>query len=141
MTVGATRKVSSYSQTSSKVGRFRLPTDNHSQFVENIDTNNSVLVRDDDNNNEHPSQNRQRPQEQFKEFKQTANNISVGSAVLTMNMIDESEQTQQNRNKKVDVYTNNQAIIKDEEVEKTGRSYLKQFYEKNEHPADVDEFI
>ena len=141
MTVGATRKVSSYSSTSSKVGKFRLPTDNHSQFVENIDTNNNVLVRDDGTDDNHSSGNQQKQQEKPKEFSAMGNNISVGAGVLTMNIIDESDETPQNRNLKVDVYINNQAIIKDEEVEKIGRSYLKQFYEKNEHPADVDELI
>lgn len=141
MTVGATRKVSSYSSTSSKVGNFRMPADNHSQFVENIDTNNNVLVRDDDTNRDGHSSNPRQQNEEFKEFKQLTPPISVGAGVLTMNIIDESDESPQNRNLKVDVYTNNQAIIKDEEVERTGRSYLKHFYEKNEVPADVDELI
>lgn len=42
---------------------------------------------------------------------------------------------------KVGVYDNNQAIIKDEELDRTGHSYLKHFYEKNEPVAEVDEFI
>ena len=42
---------------------------------------------------------------------------------------------------KVNVYTNNQSIIRDEEVERTGRNYLKHFYEKNEHISDVDKLV
>ena len=44
-------------------------------------------------------------------------------------------------NNKVNVYSSNQSIIKDEEIERTGRNYLKHFYEKNEHIVDVDEFV
>ena len=41
----------------------------------------------------------------------------------------------------VGVYDNNQSIVRDEEAEIKGRTYLKHFYEKNEHMQDIDTLV
>lgn len=141
MSIGSTRKISSSSAPSKVSGRSFMPN-NHSQFVENIDTRNNVLVRDDDerehrrNEQESPA-----PQKEAPDFNNSTLDASTNIETLIMSeMLNSSSETTAHSNK-VDVYTNNQSMIKDKEVERTGRTYLKHFYEKNEHIVDVDEFV
>ena len=49
MSISSTRKISSSASVSSRIDRRSLLANNHSQFVENIDTTNNVLVRDESN--------------------------------------------------------------------------------------------
>ncbi len=138
MSITATRRVSS-ATTSSKVDKRNFEPNNHSQFVEHIDTNNSVLVRDGQDNDE---QNRKRRQQSQTDFNSASPDISGSIEALAVSGIFEDDTPPpNNQGNKVSVYSNNQSIIRDEEIERTGRNYLKHFYEKNEHIEDVDEFI
>lgn len=134
MTVSATRKVgmSSPNKVVASGGR--------SQLVENIDTNNSVLVRDDSQRD--PSQQQFNPKQQS-EFSTYEPNVSTSIEALTLSgmLEDSKDETTQPNNKKVNVYSNNQSIVKDEDVERIGRSYLKRFYEENEPITDVNELV
>lgn len=141
MSIGSTRKVSSASSTSSRVDNRSLSANNHSQFVENIDTTNNVLVRDDREGGSEQQYQRPSPKTPPTDFNSAAPDISTSIEALALSGIFEEDNTTPNNNHKVDVYNNNQSIIKDEEIERTGRSYLKHFYEKNEHIIDVDEFV
>ena len=142
MSIGATRKVGAASPSAAKIDRGTSAASNHTQFVENIDTNNNVLVRDEPNSeNGQTFQRPPSPKIPPEEFKSASPNISSSIEALALSGIFEEEDTDRNNNRKVGVYNNNQSIIKDEEVERTGGSYLKHFYEKNEHLIDIDELV
>lgn len=143
MSISSTRKVSSVSSPASKAERTSF-ADNRSQFVENIDTANNVLVRDDNDNSggtfhQQQSYSSKNPPT---DFKSATPDISTSIEALALSGIFEDDmQNNPNNNHKIGIYSNNQSIIKDEEVERTGRNYLKHFYEKNQHFVDVDEFV
>lgn len=142
MSIGSTRKVSSATSASSRVDNRPMSANNHSQFVENIDTTNNVLVRDERDSNPDKQYQRPSPKTPPTDFNSATPDISTSIEALALSGIFEAENDiSPNNNHKVDVYNNNQSIIKDEEIERTGRSYLKHFYEKNEHLMDVDEFV
>ena len=65
---------------------------------------------------------------------------SIESIALS-ELFDNADTSPHDNSRKVNVYSNNQVIVKDEDVERTGRNYLKHFYEKNEHLSDVDELV
>lgn len=142
MSISATRKVSS--STSSPRAERAYTATQHSQFVENIDTRNNVLVRDDSDDNNH---RQQFSQDRNKKDENTDISPSVAyvqnsiEALAVSGVFNDSENEQAAAEHKVSVYDNNQSIIRDEEAERTGRNYLKHFYEKNEHLIDVDELI
>lgn len=142
MSISATRKVSS--STSSPRAERAYTATQHSQFVENIDTRNNVLVRDDSDDNNH---RQQFSQDRNKKDENTDISPSVAyvknsiEALAVSGVFNDSENEQAATGHKVSVYDNNQSIIRDEEAERTGRNYLKHFYEKNEHLIDVDELI
>jgi len=139
MSIGSTRKITTGASTS-KVSRNSLLPNNHSQFVENIDTNNNVLVRDE--NNHQPDNNQHSPQKQNQSSDFNSNTLDASTNVDTLIMSGLLEESSPlGINNKVDVYINNQSIVKDQEVERTGRNYLKHFYEKNSPPIDVDELV
>ncbi len=140
MSIGSTRKISSDSSTASRVDRRSFEQNNHSQFVENIDTANNVLVRDDAEREHHSQQQQPQPKNPPTDFTSATPDISTSIEALALSGILEDDSAV-NNNRKIDVYSNNQSIIKDEEIERTGRSYLKHFYEKNEHLIDVDELV
>lgn len=142
MSISSTRRISSATSTTSKVEPRAFIADNHSQFVENIDTTNNVLVRDETNadsgQQKQPSA-RQTPQPNFNS---ASPNISTSIEALALSgVFDETASAESPAPDRVSVYSNNQTIIKDEDVERTGRHYLKHFYEKNEHLEDIDELI
>lgn len=143
MSISATRKVSS--STSSPRAERAYTATQHSQFVENIDTRNNVLVRDDSDDNNHRqqfSQDRNKKDENTDISPSVAyvkNSIEALAVSGVFNDSDTSPSAAAEH--KVSVYDNNQSIIRDEEAERTGRNYLKHFYEKNEHLIDVDELI
>lgn len=142
MSIAPTRRVSS-SISASRADKGYAAARLNSQFVETIDTNNNVLVRDD-NNEHHPQQQfGQESRSQADEHPISSNIPYVASSIeaLAVSGVFDEEHTEINNNHKVGVYDNNQSIIRDEELERTGRSYLKHFYEKNEHLEDVDELI
>lgn len=143
MSISATRKVGS-STSSPRTERGYSANGKDSQFIEHIDTQNNVLVRDD--TTEHHQHDNYYPPEQQEEKEN--NNFSPSKAYVpnTINAIAASgildNHIENNHTThKVGVYDNNQAIIKDEELERTGRNYLKHFYEKNEHLIDVDKLV
>lgn len=141
MSISPAKKVSSVSASASKAGK-TVFANNHSQFVENIDTTNNVLVRDDNENSGGHQQQPSSPKTPPTDFNSATPDISTSIEALALSGIFEDEEnTSSANNHKVGVYNNNQSIIKDEEVERTGRNYLKHFYEKNEHFIDVDEFV
>lgn len=140
MSIAPTRRVGS-STTAPRADKSFAATRQNSQFVEMIDTNNNVLVRDEDT----PQHNQQSPNQE-KQQKEPEKGISADTAyvassieALAVSGVFEEENSPSNNN--VGIYDNNQSIIRDEELERTGRSYLKHFYEKNEHFIDVDEFV
>lgn len=142
MSIAPTRRVSS-STTNPKIDRGSAVGGRNEQFVEIIDTNNNILVRDDP---EHDSSNQRNPKQNNSD-ENKPNFISPSTAYVN-NSIEAlavsgvfNEENQPDNNHKVGVYDNNQAIVKDEELDRTGHSYLKHFYEKNEHIKEVDEFI
>lgn len=141
MSIGSTRKVSSASSVA-KTDKSVYSANNHSQFVENIDTRNNVLVRDDNSGGQKNSGSTGGEAKQFQpDFTSATPDISTSIEALALSgVFDESAPPVENNNK-VNVYSSNQSIIKDEEIERTGRNYLKHFYEKNEHIVDVDEFV
>mgnify|MGYP004636759347 CR=1 FL=1 len=141
MSIGSTRKVSSASSVS-KTDKAIYSANNHSQFVENIDTRNNVLVRDDNTDRQKHSGSTGGESKQFQpDFTSATPDISTSIEALALSgVFDESSPPIENNNK-VNVYSSNQSIIKDEEIERTGRNYLKHFYEKNEHIIDVDELV
>lgn len=135
MSVSSTRKVSLSSP--SRVA----PSGGRSQSVEDIDTRNNVLVRDegqDDSSSRERFASRQ--QGEFSDFK---SNMTSGLDALALSgMLEENyEEKSAVDNKNVNVYSSNQSIVKDEDVERIGRRYLKQFYEKNEPITDVNELV
>lgn len=141
MSIGSTRKVSSSTSTTSKVDRRSLYASNRSQFVENIDTTNNVSVNDESNRNHNNQQNKNSSKQPPTDFSSATPDISNSIGAMAVSGVFENDDIIPNNNHKIGVYTNNQSIIKDEEVERTGRSYLKHFYEKNEHLIDVDELV
>lgn len=139
MSITSTRRVNSSNSSSSKVEKYFFEPNNHSQFVEHIDTNNNVLIK-----NEHSDdgqERRRQPSSPVTDFNSASPDISTSIEALALSGVFEESNEFPPNNNKVGVYTTNQSIIKDEEIERTGRSYLKHFYEKNEHPIDVDEFV
>ena len=144
MSIAPTRRVGS-STSAPRADKSYAADRLNTQFVEMIDTNNNVLVRDE--NNEHHAQPPLADEAPDKHFSSeispdTAYVASSIEALAVSGVFDESEPASEaSDNHKVGVYDNNQSIIRDEELEKTGRNYLKHFYEKNEHLKDVDELV
>lgn len=137
------RRVSS-SSSSVKIEKNYGTGSQNEQFVEVIDTNNNVLVRDD-SNAEHHSQYQPFQQKESQEGKpvspSTAYVVNSIEALADADIEENNVREPNNSSRQVSVYDNNQSIIKDEELERTGHSYLKHFYEKNEHIKEIDELI
>ena len=140
MSISSTRRISSNSSTSTRVNKNYFATDNYSQHVENIDTSNNVLVKDENN---HERNNREKPSKQNDDqainYKLSTPDIINSVEVIAGTISPEEQNNSYYQNNNVNIYTNNQSIVHDKDVELTGRSYLKHFYEKNEHIVDVDE--
>ena len=149
MSISSTRKVSSStgSQTRNKPIKhtdhnYLVGSDGES-FVEVIDTSNNVSVNNDDN--------RDSKQKQSSPFaareKEDSNALSGGktyipSAIEALSASGVYDEVLDNKHKRrVNVYGNNQSIIQDEEVERTGHTYLKHFYETNQILEEVDELV
>lgn len=141
MSIASTRRVSS-STSASRAERNYAAGNKNSQFVENIDTNNNVLVRDepDRHSSRQEFQKENTDKERQKDITPSTAYVSNSLEALAVSGVFDNEETVP-ANKNVSVYDNNQSIIRDEELERTGRNYLKHFYEKNEHLIDIDELI
>ncbi|HIV08177.1 MAG TPA: hypothetical protein IAD29_07005 [Candidatus Scatocola faecigallinarum] len=111
--------------------------------MEVIDASNNISVNNDDN--------RDNKQKQSSSFaapeKEDGNALSGGGAYIpsAIEALSASgvydEMPDDRHNNRVNVYGNNQSIIKDEEVERTGHTYLKHFYETNQILEEVDELV
>ncbi len=141
MSIAATRKVSG-SQLPVRTERNYGAGRHEEQFVEVVDTNNNVLVRDEttsDNN-----QQQSLPQHEHKETEQHFSNKNYLNntldAMLSSGIFEDSDALPPS-SKKVNVYDNNQTIIKKEERERNSHPYLKHFYEHNRPLEEVDEFV
>lgn len=135
MSVSSTSKVGLSAPSRAMVGNSR------SQSVENIDTDNSVLVRDD-SREETPNQQNfsSRPKNDFSSSELDVS-TSLGALSLSGMLEDNKDEKKTTNNNKINVYSNNQSIVKDEDIERIGRSYLKRFYEENEPITDVNELV
>ncbi len=134
MSVTSTRKVGASSPN--RV----IKSNNHSQLVENIDTKNAVLLHNETQN--HDDNNQYNPKRSSPNFIATELDDSTG--LETLNFIgieDNTENKISPDHDKISIYSNNQSIIKDTEIESIGRNYLKHFYEKNEPITDIDELV
>ena len=145
MSIGSTKKIESAISAPRKIKPFNRVMTGSGQFVEDIDTTNNVLVKDEsDQRDSSSSFLEQQKKEGFPDFQSVTADISTSIEALALTGALESNEEKANHNitsHKVNIYNNNQSIIKDEDVERTGRSYLKHFYEKNEPLVDVDEFV
>lgn len=141
MSIAPARRVST-SSPATRVDRNYSPANRDEQFVEVIDTNNNVSVRDDTNARNSDGKNlfNKKEAKESKVASAPANYVNNTIEALAASGVYEETAVSDNSHK-VGVYDNNQAIIKDEELDRTGHSYLKHFYEKNEPVAEVDEFI
>ena len=143
MSVSATRRVGT-STSSPRAERGYSANGQNSQFVEYIDTQNNVLVRDETNehhreNNEYQRQNKKDEQQQ--EFSSSNAYVHNSVSAIAASGVLETEAEYGHTSRNIGVYDTNQSIIRDEELERTGRNYLKHFYEKNEHLMDIDKLI
>ena len=144
MSIAPTRRVGS-SVSASRADKSYAAARLNTQFVEMIDTNNNVLVRDE--TNEHHSQ---------ESFSQEKNDTSsqkpvsadapyVASSIEALAVSgvfeEEANKNDSQSNHKVGVYDNNQSMVKDKAQEQFSHSYLKHFYERNEIIEEVDELV
>ncbi len=143
MSVTATRRVSGSTNPGSRTQRY---FGGGEAFVEHIDTANNITVRDE-NDRENESRNNNSNEQKFEETEENrtiaagANYVPSAIEALAASGIYEVQEGYSENHKNIGVYDNNQAIVRDEEAESKGRSYLKHFYEKNEILEEVDKFV
>lgn len=143
MSISTTKKIGS-TTSSPRTERGYSTNGRNTQFVEHIDTQNNVLVRDDtdSSSSHHEEFYQQNSSEQNQsEFSPSTAYVQNNINALAASGVLEDTPNNTHTMHKVGVYDNNQSIIRDEELERTGRNYLKHFYEKNEHLIDVDKLI
>jgi hypothetical protein len=141
MSISSTRKISSSASNTSRIDRRSFFANNHSQHVENIDTTNNVLVKEENDNENRNHQHHSQEDNQSTSYKSSNPNILNGIEAIASSIDPEEQGHNALQNQKIDIYSNNQSIIHDDEIEHTGRNYLKHFYEKNEHMIDIDELV
>lgn len=149
MSISSTRKVSSSTGSQTRSSPVKRATSNYANnsdegsFVEVIDASNNVSINNNERDNSDKSkQNYKQPEKDGgRDLSGTSAYIpSAIEALSASGVYDESPEKNYNTNK-INVYGNNQSIIKDEEIERTGHNYLKHFYEKNELIEEVDELV
>ena len=143
MSVTSTRRVSASTVSGSRASRYYA--EGADAFVEHIDTANSVAVKDDKER-----ENNHQQQQKFTENNDIEQDKGINSsptyvtsaieALAASGVYDIPIETQKNPSS-VGVYDNNQSIVRDEEAEIKGRTYLKHFYEKNEILQEIDKLI
>ena len=145
MSIGSAKKIESTVSAPRKIKPFNKVSGGSGQFVEDIDTTNNVLVKDESDQRDGLSSFlEQQKQEKRPNFQSVTADISTSIEALALTGALENDEEKINHNitsRNINIYNNNQSMIKDEEIERTGRSYLKRFYEKNEPLVDVDEFV
>ncbi len=141
MSIAPTRKVSGSAGATRKVEHSYTQGNSGEPFVEMIDTNNSVSIREDLRDNEGRSrQSYNQSEEQEDKPRISSGSTYIPSAIEALTASGVYEQPQpDNRHLKVGVYDNNQSIIKEEEDERSGQTYLKHLYENNTPIEEVDE--
>ncbi len=145
--ISSTRKVSSSpsSATPRRTERnYGTGSEGH-PFVEVIDTTNNVLVRDDS------TENHQQQASPFEDKPKEGNRQSIGGtstfipsaieALTASGVYEQQAENETTKNRKVNVYDNNQSMVKEDENSSYDNPYLKHFYEKNEIIEEVDEFV
>ena len=134
MSISSTRKVSSSTGSQTRNAPVKHTDHNYiigsegESFVEVIDASNNISVNNDDNRD-----NKQKQSSPFATPEKEDSNALSGGVY--------DETPDDSHNNRVNVYGNNQSIIKDEEVERTGHTYLKHFYETNQILEEVDELV
>lgn len=142
MSIAPARRVSSSSAGTKPEHSYAAGSRNE-QFVEIIDTNNNISVRDREPDADNPRRNfpfAQKENEQPVAVSPSVPYVSNSLEALAVSGIFETEDKPHPPHR-VNIYDSNQSIITDEEIDRTGHNYLKHFYEKNEHLEEVDEFI
>lgn len=149
MSISSTRKVSSSTGSQTRNSPVKHTDHNYlvgsegESFVEVIDASNNISV----NNNERDdsSKNKQSYEQPEKDNSSNLNSAPtyIRSAIeaLSASGVYDEEQEETHNNNKVNVYGNNQSIVRDEEVERTGHNYLKHFYETNQPIEEIDELV
>ncbi len=145
MSISATRKVSNTSAPAKRSERYVAGVEEH-PFVENIDTTNNVFVRDENREGNDANQqafNKRDMQDEKNKLLSGATYIPSAIEALAASGVYENMPAAEKRRtpSQVDVYGNNQSIIKEDDDDRNGHSYLKHFYEKNEIIEEVDEFV
>ncbi len=146
MSITSTRKVSGSPNAPSKADYYRRGGDGES-FVENIDTTNSVLVKDND-----PDNRKNRQDSPFKKSEEKNKRPEISSsqtyipnaieALTASGVYDDVPLSDKNAgHHNIGVYDNNQSMVKDKAQEQFSHSYLKHFYERNEIIEEVDELV
>ncbi len=142
MNVSASRKIGS-ATSAPRTERNYAAANARTQFVDEIDAQNNVLVRDDgqDNTEQNKFSRHSESEAESSEFSPSTAYVRNSVEALASSGVLDNNAATSPANNKVSIYDNNQSIIRDEELERTGRNYLKHFYEKNEHLINVDELI
>ena len=149
MSITATRKVSSSAPSKYKTTPTSASAGGGESFVEMIDTNNNIVLNDDlkdQHHNNDGGQSKDNDDENENQIKPTTTPyISNTIEVLEASGIFEetnSDYNQKNTNSKnINVYDNNQSIVKEDTSSNKSDEYLKYFYEKNEHLEELDKLI
>lgn len=146
MSITSTRKVSGSPNAPSKADYYRRGGDGES-FVENIDTTNSVLVKDNDPDNRKNRQDShfKKPEEKNKRPEISSSQTYIPNAIEALTasgVYDDTPLSAVNQgHQKIGVYDNNQSMVRDIGQEQFSHSYLKHFYERNEIIEEVDELV
>ncbi len=111
------------------------------EFIEVVDTNNNVSVRSDTHSDHSEQGGNSFAQSGKQEPEVKLNSPTVNSTIEALAASGVYEQENIEDHSQVNIYSTNQSIIKDEELERTGHNYLKHFYEKNEPVSEVNKLI
>ncbi len=141
MSIAPTRKVSGSASPTRRVERGYAHGEGGEPFVEMVDTQNNVSIRDDVRDNEGRSKQSYTPNEEKEDKPQISSGTAyIPSAIEALSASGVYDQPQpDNRHLKVGVYDNNQSIIQEDSKERSGQNYLKHLYEKNAVVEEVDE--
>ncbi len=139
MSVSATSKVSSSSSPLKRTERRYGTGAEGNPFVENIDTTNNVLVRDESGEDRQQKSAYDNQEKETKRDSISASPAFVSSAAIEA--LSASGVYEISAHHKVNVYDNNKAIIGDDNDNAADNPYLKHLYEKNKILEEVDEFV
>lgn len=147
MSVASTSKVSSSSSPLKRTERRYGASAEGNAFVENIDTTNNVLVRDDSENDSQQKPAYDNPQQEEKKNTFSASPTYMSSSAieaLSASGVYDATDTDTAANsslQKVNIYDNNKAIIGDDNDNSVDNPYIKHLYENNTILEEVDELV